>query len=307
MSFEQLNESHEALSPEVFLDTSAHLCYLKRPVRNRIIWLVSKFRWIGSSTYSRVEYGNNILSVAAYLLDKLRAGVNVPDLIEHVNHVLPPPQFAKKTWTFSLLDVLAGTERDRTRLAQANLRRILKFGVKAVDAVSDKPLRDGTQCHWGTTGLKHNRDGSFSWKHPNCTAANKCCNVDGFFIENRELFNQIKSAIDALNPDERTDQLQAFSEVIGRALIDPTTLLNYKTGCKLLADAIISVDSKDYRSFATQNYKESQVLTPVLGQACYYVPNNPEHFVKIQISEGVVVDDGSASSETGSCGTSKPA
>jgi hypothetical protein len=55
----------------------------------------------------------------------------------------------------------------------------------------------------------------------------------------------------------------------------------YGRGCKLLADAIIAVDGKDYRNFVTQNYKESQVLTKVFAQRCYYLPNNPEHGVGI--------------------------
>ena len=123
---------------------------------------------------------------------------------------------------------------------------------------------------------------TFSWKKPNCTAAKRSCNVDGFFNDNRDLFIQIKAAIDALDDKMRTAQLQGFSDVIAKALIDPRILLNYKSGCKLLADAIIAVDSKDFRSFATQNYTDSQVLTKVFGQFCYYLPNNPEHAVQLQ-------------------------
>ena len=44
----------------------------------------------------------------------------------------------------------------------------------------------------------------------------------------------------------------------------PSILLDYSRGCKLLADVLIAVDSIGYRNFATQNYRESQVLTTVL-------------------------------------------
>ena len=71
MSFVKLNDDHHCTSSEIFLDTSAHLCFLKAPVAPRLKWLLRQFRWRGSSTYSRLEYGNNILSVAAWCLNKL--------------------------------------------------------------------------------------------------------------------------------------------------------------------------------------------------------------------------------------------
>ena len=105
--------------------------------------------------------------------------------------------------------------------------------------------------------------------------------MDGFFVEHRQIFESIKREIDGLEGELLTEELSQFSQVIGEALEDPSVLLDYDRGCKLLADAIIAVDSKDYRNFLTQNYKESRVLTKVLAQQCYYLPNNPEHRVEI--------------------------
>jgi hypothetical protein len=221
-----------------------------------------------------------ILATAQYYLRKLRELGSVAKLQEHVSHVLPPAHHERLSWAFSLIYTLGQTEEERTRRTDASLRRLLKFGTNAIDAHSDTPLADGTQCHWGKTGLKRRRDGQYTWKAPDCTASKKRCNVDGFFRQHQDVFEAIKKAIDALPAEQLTDQLRQFSDVIEMALGDASVLLNYQGGCRRLADVIIAVDSRDYRSFATQNYRESQVLTKLFRQRCYYLPNNPEHGIQ---------------------------
>jgi len=277
-----LAAGHRPDSSEVFLDTSIHCCFHKGETLGlRLRWLLRLFSWKGSSTYSMTEYGNVILATAQYYLRRLRELKSVARAQEHMAHVLPPQQHEKRTWAFSLIQTLGRTEEERTLRAIASLRRLLKLGTSAVEAHCDTPLADGTRCHWGKTGLRRRRDGEYAWKTPNCRSSNRACNVDGFFVEHRETFKSIKKEIDGLDAALLTNELRQFSRVIGDALADPSILLDYNHGCKLLADALIAVDSKEFRSFATQNYKESQVLTKVLGQRCYYLPNNPEHGVLI--------------------------
>ncbi|MGW8257510.1 MAG: hypothetical protein ACWGMZ_08505, partial [Thermoguttaceae bacterium] len=163
------------------------------------------------------------------------------------------------------------------------LRRLLKLGTDAIDAHCDKPLVNGTKCRWAEKGLQRRPNGGYHWATPNCKRSCKACKIDDFFIEHKEIFKSIKEAIDCLTPDSITDELKQFSKVIGKALDDPSVLLDYKTGCKLIADVIIAVDSESYRNFATQNYKESQVLTKIMKQQCYYLPNNPDHGIQIQV------------------------
>ena len=72
MSFVKLDDNHRPKSTEVFLDTSIHCCFHKgETLRPRLKWLLSLFQWKGSSTYSKVEYGNVILAAAEYYLRKL--------------------------------------------------------------------------------------------------------------------------------------------------------------------------------------------------------------------------------------------
>jgi hypothetical protein len=281
MSFVKLDDLHRPNSSEVFLDTSIHCCIHKgEPLRPRLNWLLSLFSWKGTSTYSKVEYGNVILANAEYYLRKLRELKSVASLLQHISHVLTAQHHEKRTWAFSLIQTLGRSEEDRTRRAEASLRRLLKLGTQTLDDHSDA-LADGTKCHWGKTGLRRRRNGEYAWKTPDCKSSSKACKVDDFFVEHRETFLAIKDAIDGLDENLLTDELKQFSRVIGEAIDNPTILLNYRTGCRLLADVLIAVDSRKYQNFATQNYKESQVLTNILGQSCYYLPNNPEHGVAV--------------------------
>ena len=121
-----------------------------------------------------------------------------------------------------------------------------------------------------------------TWKSPVCKRNRKKCRLDDFFVENRDIFKRIKAAIDALSDEGKSDQLRTFSKVISEALRDPTTLLDYRAGCQRLADAIIAVDGSMYKNMFSQNVKESELLTSVLGQAFYYLPPNPERGVLVQ-------------------------
>lgn len=170
-------------------------------------------------------------------------------------------------------------------LTRCKLRSLLRVGVALVERDCHTPLEDGTECYWARKGVQRRRDGSFTWKTPKCERRLKRCRLDEFFVENREIFERIKTAIDALAEEARSDQLRGFSEMIGRALQDPTVLLNYETGCKRLADAIIAVDSARYKSFFTQNISESDVLTSVLGQALYFLPQDQEKGVLVRVPE----------------------
>ncbi len=100
-------------------------------------------------------------------------------------------------------------------------------------------------------------------------------------MENRGVFERIKAAIDALPDDGKSGQLRAFSEVIGEALRDPAMLLDYRAGCQRLADAIIAVESSGYRNMFSQNVRESDPLTSVLGQAFYYLPPRDAVLVRL--------------------------
>ncbi len=286
MPFEELNEDHAPPSPELFLDTSIHCSKLKGPLfRERIEDVFRLFTWKSTSTYTKVEFGNVVLAQAEYYLRKLDEFDCFDKTLDFIGNVLPHRLHPKKvTWSFNLLKANGVNDAERTERARLYLRRLMKLGVQFVEDLCDRPLADGTDCYWAKRGVHKRRDGRLTWKTPICKREKKRCRVDEFFNENQSVFKQIKVAIDALPDKVKSIQLRSFSEVIGRALEDPTVLLDYRSGCIRLADAIIAVDSLSHKNMFSQNDAESELLTKILGQDFYYLPPNPDKGVLVQLA-----------------------
>lgn len=285
MSFEPLTDEHEPASPEVFLDTTIHCSLHKgRHFKEHIDRVLKLFRWISTSTYTKVEYGNVVLAPAEYFLREIQARGSLADTLDWIGNVLSDRRHsAKRTWAFNLLVNHAGMDdAERTERAVLTLKRLMKLGVQFVDTHCHEPLEDGTQCYWARKGVRKKANGQLVWDSPKCSRKMKRCAIDEFFTEHRDIFERIKTRIDALPASEQTGQLRDFSQVIGVAIVDPTTLLDYKNGCRRLADAIIAADSRGYRNMFSQNKAESIVLTEVLGQDFYYLPSNHEKGVLLK-------------------------
>jgi hypothetical protein len=286
MSFEELTENHRPPSTELFLDTSIHCSKLKGPLfLQRIDSVFRLFPWKSTSTYTKVEFGNVVLAQAEYYLRKLNefgSLAKTKDFIGNVlQHKLHP---LKVTWSFNLLDQYGEGDEERTERARLYLQRMMKLGVDFVEKLCDRPLADGTECYWAARGVHKRHDGRLVWQAPVCKRDRKRCRLDEFFVDNRDVFVRIKHAIDALPECEKSSQLGAFSEVIAQALEDPGVLLDYRSGCKRLADAIIAVDSRSYTNLFSQNIKESELLTTVLEQMFYYLPANPVRGVMVKVA-----------------------
>jgi hypothetical protein len=278
-SLETLTEHHQPFSIEVFLDTTIHCSRFKGPLFTaRIDRVLRLFGWWGSSSYTKVEFGNVVLAQAQYYLKLLERYKSLRATLDHIgNRLVPQFHQQQMTWSFNLLSGIYGNDDGEcTERAVRKLRLLMKTGVRLVERDCHTPFEDGTHCYWASRGALKRRDGSFAWKTPNCRRHAKRCQIDRFFAENRELFINFKEVIDGLPETAQSAQLQGFSEVIGKAMKDPTILLDYATGCRRLADAIIAVESAKYRSFFTQNISESETLTSVLGQAMYFLPQDQE-------------------------------
>jgi len=286
MSFEELSDDHSPPSTEVFLDTSIHCSRLKgSDFRERISQVCCLFPWKATCTYTKVEYGNVVLAQAEYYLRKMDELGSLGKTLDFIGNVLLHRSHPKKVvWAFNLLaNHLGVDDAERTERARLYLRRLMKLGCAFVEESCDRPLQNGTDCYWAKCGVHQRRDGSLEWRSPVCKRDRKKCRLDDFFTENEELFRQIKAAIDALPDQDKSGQLRDFSEVIDESLRNPTILLDYRAGCLRLADAIIAVESSAYKSMFSQNRKESELLTSVLGQAFYYLPPNPEKGVSVRL------------------------
>lgn len=285
MPFENLSDDHVPPSAELFLDTSIHCSKLKGPLfQERINSVLRLFQWKSTSTYTKVEFGNVVLSTAEYFLRKLDELDSLEDTRDFIGNVLPHKFHPKiVTWSFNLLKAFGADDAECTERARLSLRRLMKLGVAFVEQLCDRPLENGTDCYWARRGVHKRHDGRLVWQSPKCSRDHKRCRLDDFFVEKIDVFRRIKEAIDDLPEDAKSDQLRGFSDVIGLALEDPKMLLDYRPGCKRLADAIIAVDSLAYKNVFSQNIAESELLTAVLGQAFYYLPANPDRGVLVQL------------------------
>ena len=287
MSFVQLTDTHKPRSTELFLDTSIHCSTLKGSLfRDRISTVFKLFGWRSTSTYTKVEFGKVVLSNAEYYLRLLDKYGSLDKTLDHIGNVLPVKlHSAKVVWSFNLIRRFSGDDDfQATERARLSLKSLLRLGVAYIDSFCDGPLADGTKCYWATHCVQKDGSGKYVWKSPKCNRNKKRCRLDDFFIENREEFCRIKHAIDTMPEEQRSKQLSEFSEVIGKALSNPQILLDYSSGCRLLADAIIAVDGKNFRSMFSQNDNESNLLTRVLEQDFYYMPPNPDKGVLVQLT-----------------------
>ena len=283
----------ENLPSEVFLDTSIHLARLRSPAfQRRIDETLEHFARKGTSSYAKVEYGNNVLSVAAYLLDKLEKLGDLEALADHINNRLVPEyrdHRKKQLWFFNLLRKHFNRP-EATERAKLELRRLLRIGTDRVSSLCDE-TRDGIACpHADQRGCRR-------WRRPQyCQDAHPRCRISEFFTENRALFCRIRDAILNEPVDARTAELDRFAGIIDQACKKPEILRDVQY-CLGLADAIISVDSQNYRSFFTENIKESRVLCRTLSQLLLYLKQDPMEaveYLEFRASSPLPEDHGSS-------------
>ncbi|HAW32799.1 MAG TPA: hypothetical protein DCY03_32615 [Planctomycetaceae bacterium] len=288
MPLKKLDSDHIPVSSEVFLDTSIHLSKFKGTIfKERIETVLRFFNWKSTCTYTKVEFGNNLLAAAQYNITKIEKYNSLERSLDFIFNTLPH-KFHGNTviWTFNLLkDRMGGNDEEATERALLYLRTIMKVGVKFVDELCDSPIMDETCCYWAKRGVIK-KDNQYRWESPKCKRSQKRCHLDDFFLKNLKTFKKIKSAIDSL-PDtdqKKTKQLKDFSEIIEKAETDPGFLLDYKSGCKRLADAIIAVESMGFKNMFSQNIAESELLTDVLGQVFYYLPASDQNELQVSMT-----------------------
>ena len=248
---------------EVFLDTSIFVARLKsNTLQERIRSTLTPFRFKGTSTYVLLEYGRVILKEVKYFVNKLRNGCTLEQLCYEVNNNLPDKFHSKKIkWLFNLMMQHCGQVEasERTLL---HLEELLVTGTEALSAQVDS-VTDDLNCIWA-----HQPD---DWRTPTkCKSPTRSCRIVEFFNDNRPFFELIRDACRDASED-KTGQLKRFAEKINGALTDPQMLRDSKE-CRLLGDAIILTQSRNYRAFFTQNFNDSRTLCPVAAQILIELP-----------------------------------
>lgn len=273
----------------LFLDTSIPVSQITKgeDFRRRIDYLLSQFKWLGTSSYSQLEYGNRVLDECEYLIRQFRTLGSFNEVQDWLINVLPPQQQRKRTITLNLLQRIYGNnDQESTERALRKLTRLMKLGTdfvrKCYTSKGIDEVRDGTQCYWVSRSLVI-KGGQPRWIGASCKKGVKRCNIDKFFIDNTQTFLAISNAISQLATPSK--ELINFKTIIDLAKNDPSILLDYKN-CRSIADAIIAVDSNGYKSFFSQNIAESQILCQVMDQVFYYLPSNFKRGIEVYDQSG---------------------
>jgi len=260
---------------DVFLDTSIFMASLKHSKYKELIHsTIGEFRWRSTASHAKLEYGKNVLSVATYCYGRLQKCGNLEDLKFHILHRLVPERFHRKRvkWSFALLEKFSSSDPEATERALCSLRQILRTGTDFVLDLCDDPILDEVGCIWAEQRNLHEK----MWKAPSgCGKARPGCRVVEFFRDNLPLFRKIRERILQLPPEKMTDELAEFADIIAKAESDPGYLRNHKVCLEGFADAIMSVQSRSFRSFFTQDFGESSVLCSVIGQTLLYLEQDP--------------------------------
>ena len=203
MSFESLPEDHTPDGVAVFLDTSIPVSNHKGPLfQERIKHVLGLFKWVGSSTYVKMEYGNVVLSQAQYFLKTIKKLGSFDRAWDWVANVLPPVHDQKRIWMMVLLRNIGGEDdSERTERAIASLTRLMKFGLRYVDAMCDRPIADGTECYWARKGVTRKTDGTLEWKTPVCKTNRRRCRIEKHFFRSKRqstVFRKVRNRTNSL-------------------------------------------------------------------------------------------------------------
>ena len=162
-----------------------------------------------------------------------------------------------------------GSDRQWAVRAESYIRNAILFLWKRFDMSVDV-IRDGTKCMRATEGPRRTADGSFDVAIPQSRCKTRECNNANFFRENLPLLKKLRDGLEAMKqkagPPQLTKELETALKHLTAAINNPSSLYDYKT-CVGVGDVWMHLECivAGVKDFATTNYKESQILCPILN------------------------------------------
>ncbi|HJT76147.1 MAG TPA: hypothetical protein VJ739_03005 [Gemmataceae bacterium] len=162
-----------------------------------------------------------------------------------------------------------GIDRQMAIKAESYVRNAIRFLWKRFDKSVDS-IQDGTQCKRAVEGPKPKADGSFEVSIPRSKCKTKECNNANFFQSNLPLLKRLRDELQRLSQEagrtKFTEELDAALEHVTAAISNPSRLYDYEN-CIGVGDVWLHLEcvAAGVKDFATTNYKESQVLCPMMG------------------------------------------
>jgi hypothetical protein len=269
------------LNLPLFLDTTLQVdrvIELSRSERRaKIDLLLSRFGFRLTSRYSKLEFKRVVIQNLGLVLDYLVKTDSFCASMVKASRLGRRPRRAQTLFAILAFvleqatanqEVVADSSTDRqlTLKAKAYLRNAIRYIWARFDYSVDTVV-DHMRCQRATEGPKKVGDLTFDVSIPESKCANRECRNADFFREHLPRIREICTELERMknSGEELTPELKTILDALRLAETDPGRLINYKN-CLAVGDVWIHLESKaaNVRDFATRNYKESQVLCPIL-------------------------------------------
>ncbi len=246
----------------------------------RVGALLAQFDFFVTCTYARLEYKRVVIQGLALTLSYLCTERSFFRAMQRAAAVgggrsrRPSTLFNILAWVghqvSEQMEVKEGQGYDRQLAlrAESYLRNAILFLWKRFDK-SVASVRDGTQCKRAIEAPQKTGDGDFDVSIHKSKCKTKECNNANFFQSNLPLMKSLRTRLEQLSgasPSQMTLELKTVLEKLKTAISNPSNLYDYKN-CTGLGDVWLHLECAvaGIKDFATTNYKESQVLCPVMN------------------------------------------
>jgi hypothetical protein len=267
----------------LFLDTSILVALtVKGPVLSEVTAdACDRRKWfVGAAEYAILEYHNAVIRRIGFLLKLLDRYRHVTKVRQHIDLVTAASHYGRQAQIsreimykveFSLEEdfdpVFPRTAGDDFQEARAEAASVYLKGFRRAWLRKLRSLADhwtkGTNCHWVRVLESTRGRGNIQVE---CSRRHIDCHLVSYLNASDSKLAALESGIAALAPTERTSELDALARALANFRRDPESAAEYRTGCRLFADALHVLEAHAFSTVYSMNYKEFGPLCKALGK-----------------------------------------
>jgi hypothetical protein len=158
-------------------------------------------------------------------------------------------------------------DRELTMKAESFIRNAIRYLWKRFDSSVDTIL-DRTECRRAAEGPRRTPAGDLDVSIPQSRCRDKRCNNANFLRSKLPMLRTLCTELERVKNGGGvlTEELEAILKTLRSIEGDLDKAYDYKT-CLAIGDVWLHLESlaAGVKNFGTTNYKESQILCPILG------------------------------------------
>lgn len=242
--------------------------------------LLARFNYLVGYSYSRLEFKRAVIQNLALILDYLCDDRSFFRALQRAIAIgARRPRRAATLMSIAAwlgfqikqqIEVTLGEDLDQrlAMRAESYLRNAIVYLWKRFDKSVDS-VTDRTECRRAIEGPRRKANGRFDVSIAESNCRMKECNNANFFRAHLPLMKQVRDQLEQLRAQKSkkfTKELETALERLKAAISYPDGLYDYKA-CGGVGDIWMHLEclAAGVKDFATTNYKESEVLCPMLG------------------------------------------